>query len=132
MKKLFTFLLAAVLCCTLITLRVPAKTGGSPKLGEPNMRIPAMRWTGKVKFFNKGRGFGFITLHDGKDIYFNVSGLQKGIDPDRLVEGTGVEFDVVQTNKGAVATNIMIIEEIDEGIGDNDRGSARCCFANSA
>ena len=110
MKKSLSFMLAGVLCGTLITLRAQATTDGSPKFGEPNIRIPAMRHTGKIKWFNKGRGFGFITRDDGAaDVYFHVSGLTKGVDPDKLVEGVKVEFDVVATFKGAVAKNITII-----------------------
>ena len=112
MRKLFAFMLASVLCYPLITPGAQAKPGGSPNLGEPGVRIPAMRHTGKIKWFNKRRGFGFIARDDGApDIYFHVSGLTKGVDPDKLAEGVKVEFDVVSNNRGeAVAKNITIIE----------------------
>lgn len=63
---------------------------------------------GKVKMFNQEKGFGFITLEDGKDIFFHYSQLAmegfKTIDND-----AEVEFDVVDTDRGPQAHNIVKI-----------------------
>ena len=63
---------------------------------------------GKVKRFNKTKGFGFITLEDGRDVFFHYSELImdgfKTID-----EGASVEFDVVETEKGLQARQIKKI-----------------------
>lgn len=61
---------------------------------------------GKVKMFNQEKGFGFVTLEDGKDVFFHYSQLAmegfKTIDSD--VE---VEFDMVDTDRGPQAQNIV-------------------------
>jgi CspA family cold shock protein len=47
--------------------------------------------TGKVKMFNKQRGFGFIRPDDGSaDIFFHVSALREG---DEITEGNAVSFE---------------------------------------
>jgi len=61
--------------------------------------------TGRVKSFNKGKGYGFIVVEDDKEIFFHYSDLImegfKTIDPE-----TEVEFDVVETDRGLQAKEI--------------------------
>ena len=65
-----------------------------------------MRITGKVKWFNESKGFGFITPEDGsKDCFVHYSAIQ-GSGFRTLVEGERVEFDVVQGQKGPAAENV--------------------------
>jgi len=65
-----------------------------------------MRLTGKVKWFNDSKGFGFITRDDGqKDCFVHHSAIQ-GNGFKSLAEGDSVEFDVVQGNKGPAAENV--------------------------
>ncbi|HEX4962995.1 MAG TPA: cold shock domain-containing protein [Thermoanaerobaculia bacterium] len=65
-----------------------------------------MRITGKVKWFNDSKGFGFITRDDGqKDCFVHHSAIQ-GNGFKSLAEGDSVEFDVVQGNKGPAAENV--------------------------
>lgn len=65
---------------------------------------------GKIKMFNPEKGFGFITMEDGKDVFFHFSQLMmegyKTIDPD-----TKVEFNLVETDRGLQAQEIQKIEE---------------------
>ena len=50
---------------------------------------------GKVKRFNKGKGFGFITAEDGRDAFFHYSFLvMEGF--KTIEEGADVEFDLVE------------------------------------
>ena len=60
---------------------------------------------GKVKRFNRIKGFGFITTDDGKDAFFHFSQIvmdgYKTID-----EGNEVEFDLVEGERGLQAQNI--------------------------
>lgn len=61
---------------------------------------------GKVKMFNQEKGYGFITIEDGKDVFFHYSQLQmegyKTIENDALVE-----FEMVDTDRGPQAHNIV-------------------------
>ncbi len=63
---------------------------------------------GKVKKFNKEKGFGFIKLADDKDVFFHYSELK--MDGFKTVEeGSDVEFDMVETDRGFQARNIVKI-----------------------
>mgnify|MGYP001337054573 FL=1 len=63
--------------------------------------------TGKVKFFNRRKKYGFITGDDGEDYFFHESGLTDGIyvkDEDK------VEFKVVDGDRGKKAVDISLID----------------------
>jgi CspA family cold shock protein len=66
-----------------------------------------MRITGRVKWFNDTKGFGFITREDGqKDCFVHHSAIQ-GNGFKSLVEGDRVEFEVIQGQKGPAAQNVV-------------------------
>ena len=63
--------------------------------------------TGTVKFFNEGKGFGFIKPDDGgKDIFVHANGLNG----DYITEGDKVSYDVEEGRKGLNAVNVSVIE----------------------
>ncbi len=64
--------------------------------------------TGKVKWFNAAKGYGFITGDDGKEVFVHFSAIQ--IDGYKtLDEGQAVEYDVNDGEKGPQAVNVKKI-----------------------
>ena len=66
------------------------------------------RGEGVVKWFNSGKGYGFISRDEGKDLFVHFSGIRAG-GPRSLNEGDKVQFDVVQGEKGPAAENVTRI-----------------------
>ncbi len=65
--------------------------------------------TGKVKWFDSKKGYGFIIAEDGKEIFVHFSGIVKeGF--KALSEGQKVEFEIGQGAKGEQAVNVTIVE----------------------
>ncbi len=58
---------------------------------------------GTVKFFNKIKGFGFITGEDGKDYFVHQTGLNPGV---YLQDNDAVTFDVEEGERGPKAVNV--------------------------
>jgi CspA family cold shock protein len=65
-----------------------------------------MPMTGKVKWFNDAKGYGFIEQEGGKDVFVHFSAIQ-GEGFKTLREGQEVEFDVVEGQKGLQAANVV-------------------------
>jgi len=66
--------------------------------------------TGKVKWFNSDKGFGFIVPDDGtKDLFVHFSEIASG-GYRTLEEGQRVEFEVQQGQKGPQATQVRIVQ----------------------
>ena len=61
--------------------------------------------TGKVKWFNAEKGYGFIEREDGGDVFVHFSAIQvEGY--KTLEDGQTVEFDVVEGSRGEQAANV--------------------------
>ena len=61
--------------------------------------------TGKVKFFNEAKGFGFIKIDNtNEEVFVHVSGLIDEIKNDDMVS-----FEVSEGKKGQNATNVKIV-----------------------
>lgn len=64
--------------------------------------------TGKVKWFNAEKGFGFIEGEDGKDVFVHFSAI--AMDGYKtLEEGAAVEFDVIEGAKGPQAVDVKTV-----------------------
>jgi len=63
---------------------------------------------GTVKWFNPDKGYGFIAVDGGKDVFVHFSAIQS--DGYRtLEEGQRVEFDVAPGRKGEEAQNVRVV-----------------------
>jgi CspA family cold shock protein len=63
--------------------------------------------TGKVKWFNNSKGYGFIEQKGGADVFVHYSAIQ-GDGFRSLNEGQDVEFEITQGSKGLQASNVVI------------------------
>ncbi len=62
--------------------------------------------TGKVKWFNADKGYGFITTPEGKDVFVHYSAIQtEGF--RTLDEGQEVNFDIIESDRGPQAANVI-------------------------
>ena len=64
------------------------------------------RTQGTVKWFNRGKGYGFIEREGGDDVFVHYSSIQ-GDGFRNLEEGDRVEFTVESSPKGPQAANVM-------------------------
>lgn len=64
--------------------------------------------TGKCKWFNEKRGFGFITGDDGKDIFVHYSAIE-GMKFKTLIEAEPVEYEIMESDRGLQAANVRVI-----------------------
>jgi len=65
--------------------------------------------TGRVKWFNNSKGYGFIVQEDGPELFVHYSAIQ-GDGYKSLVEGQTVQFEVTQSDKGPQAANVVKVD----------------------
>ena len=65
---------------------------------------------GKIKWFDDDKGYGFIKGEDGKDIFVHYSTIREE-GHKTFSEGEEVEFEVVNTDKGLQAKNVVKKEQ---------------------
>lgn len=61
---------------------------------------------GTVKWFNAEKGYGFLSVEDGNDVFVHFSAIQ-GEGFKTLEEGQEVEFEITQGNRGPQASNVV-------------------------
>jgi CspA family cold shock protein len=68
-----------------------------------------LKVTGKVKWFNNSKGYGFIGQEGGSDVFVHFSAIA-GDGYKSLQEGDTVEFEITEGQKGPQAANVVKIE----------------------
>ena len=64
--------------------------------------------TGKVKWFNAEKGYGFITNEEGKDVFVHYSSINSdGF--KTLEQGQTVTYDLIESNRGQQASNVTVV-----------------------
>ena len=64
--------------------------------------------TGKVKWFDPAKGFGFLSQEDGPDVYVHADALPEGV--TTLKNGARVEFGIAQGRRGDQALQVRLVE----------------------
>ncbi|WP_296198236.1 cold-shock protein [uncultured Microbacterium sp.] len=64
--------------------------------------------TGKVRFYDDEKGFGFITTDDGQDVFLHATALPAG--SEGLKAGTRLEFGVADGKRGLQALSVRVLE----------------------
>ena len=69
---------------------------------------------GTVKWFNNQKGYGFLTMNDGTDVFVHYSGINTEEKFKTLSENENVVFDVIDTEKGTKAINVTVVTESEQ------------------
>lgn len=64
--------------------------------------------TGKVRFYDEEKGFGFISSDDGQDVFLHATALPSGV--TSVKQGTRVEFGVADGKKGLQALSVRVLD----------------------
>lgn len=69
---------------------------------------------GTVKWFDSKKGYGFITMEDGTEIFVHYSGIVSDKKFKSIAEGQTVEFEITDGEKGKQAINVTVVETVTE------------------
>ncbi|OLE26543.1 MAG: cold-shock protein [Actinobacteria bacterium 13_1_20CM_3_71_11] len=64
--------------------------------------------TGRVKWYDTEKGFGFLTRDDGGDVFVHKAALPEGV--DELKPGQKVDFGIVESRKGNQALAVKLVD----------------------
>ncbi|PZU45964.1 MAG: cold shock domain-containing protein [Arsenicicoccus sp.] len=81
--------------------------------------------TGKVRFYDEDKGFGFLSSDEGHDVYVPRSALPEGV--GALERGSKVEFDIVAGKRGDQALHVRLLDpapSVSRGLSIRDRKPA--------
>ncbi len=66
--------------------------------------------TGKVKWYDAEKGFGFLSQEEGEDVYVRSDALPAGV--ESLKAGSRVEFGIVQGSRGDQALQVRLLDPV--------------------
>lgn len=66
--------------------------------------------TGVVKWFDKDRGYGYISAENGRDVFVHYSQVKEKTHNKDLHEGEQVTFDIVEKDNSIMAINVQKID----------------------
>lgn len=96
------------LVCALVMVIGLGSSETTPQRSTPSSQNGgASRESGTVKWFNPGKGFGFITRENGEEIFVHFRSLDKS--SRRLAAGLQVEFDINHSEKGPEAIDVVVV-----------------------
>ncbi len=78
--------------------------------------------SGKVKWFDAEKGFGFLSQDDGPDVYVHTDALPQGV--TTLKNGARVEFGIAQGRRGDQALQVRILDA-PASVSRNQRNASR-------
>ena len=77
-------------------------------MGTKKQTQQSVNLTGKIKFYNSNKGYGFvINDEDAKEYFLHATGIDKGI--KQLKPDDVISFELTQTDKGLKAINVQLI-----------------------
>jgi CspA family cold shock protein len=101
----------------------PARTGPFPKVDHEGNQPNMTRLRGSVKWFDPEKGWGFIRLEDGNEVFVHHSDIQ-GSGFRSLRDGAEVELDVERADRGPRARNVTRLDGETSEEGSSNQASA--------
>lgn len=68
------------------------------------------KFTGICKWFNDQKGFGFLTMEDGTDVFVHYTGIISNQKRKSLTDGERVEFSITDGAKGKQAVDVVVVD----------------------
>ncbi|MFT3659998.1 MAG: cold-shock protein [Gordonia sp. (in: high G+C Gram-positive bacteria)] len=82
--------------------------------------------TGRVKWYDSEKGFGFLSQEEGEDVYVRSSALSEGT--EGLKAGQRVEFDMAAGRRGPQALRVVVLDDaprVERNVREHQRAAAK-------
>ena len=89
---------------------LPARLAGRPAVRHDETQARSSVPTGKVKWYDTEKGFGFLSKDDGGDVFVHKGALPAGV--NELKPGARVEFGVAAGRKGEQALSVKLLDPL--------------------